>query len=130
VLRALTGELRSELSEGSLRYGVMFENLIVNEIIRQISISKSDYKLYSFRTKTGQEIDLILQKGPFEPPIGVEIKSAIVPTAKDVSTLNYLKKENPKARLVVLCRCNEPYKDEDIEFFPYQSEIQRIINNN
>lgn len=127
VLRALTGELRSELSEGSLRYGVMFENFIVGEIIKQISILKSDYKLYSFRTRSNQEIDLVLQRGPFDAPIGIEIKSALAPQAKDVSSLFHLRAENKEARLVVLCRCKEFYKDKDIEFFPYQSGIEEIL---
>lgn len=127
VLRSLTGELRSELSEGSLRYGVMFENMVVNEIIRQISILKSDYKIYSFRTKTNQEIDLVLQKGPFDDPIGIEIKSSKNPTAKDVSALYCLKKENKNARLIVLCQCKEAYTENNIEFFPYQRGIEKIL---
>lgn len=129
VLRALTGELRSELKEGSLRYGVMFENFIVNELIKQNSILSSDYKFYSYRTRTNQEIDLILQRGPFDKPIGIEIKSSIAPTSKDVSSLKYLKEENEDARLIVLCRCKEFYKDGDIEFFPYQKGIDEIFKN-
>lgn len=128
VLRSLTGELRSELKEGSLRYGAMFENLVINEIVRQISIFKSDFKLFSYRTKTNQEIDIILQKGPFSAPIGIEIKSSEAPTAKDVSSLYNLKNESSNARLVVLCRCKEPYVDEGIEFLPYRSGIEQIIN--
>ncbi len=128
VLRTLTGELRSELSEGSLRYGVMFENFIVNELIKQSSLLKSDYKFYSYRTRTNQEIDLILQRGPFDVPIGIEIKSAVAPSAEDVSSLNYLKAENKDARLIVLCRCKEFYKDKGIEFFPYQMGIEEILS--
>ena len=127
VLRTLTGELRSELSESSLRYGVMFENFVVNELIKQNAILKSDYKFYSFRTRTSQEIDLILQRGPFDTPIGIEIKSSLAPTAEDVSSLKYLKAENKNARLIVLCRSKEFYKEEGIEFYPYQMGIREIL---
>jgi len=129
VLRALTGELRSELSEGSLRYGVMFENFIINELIKQNSLLRSDYKFYSFRTRTNQEIDLVLQRGPFDLPIGIEIKSSVAPSLADVTSLKYLKAENKNARLIVLCRCKEFYQEEGIEFYPYQKGIEEILGS-
>lgn len=127
VLRALCGELRSELNERSFRYGVMFENLVINEIIKYIAIKRTEHKLYSFRTRSQQEIDLVLQRGPFEPPIGIEIKSDVSPKAKDVQSLRYLREENKEARLLVLCRTNEPYVDEEIEFWPYITGIGQAL---
>lgn len=127
IVRALCGELRSELTERSFRFGAMFENLVVNEIVKAISITGSDLKLYSFRTTANQEIDLILQSGPFSPPIGVEIKSATAPTAADVRSLKLLRNENADARLIVLCRCKHPYVEDEIEFEPYREGIMKIV---
>ena len=74
-----------------------------------------------------ENLDLILQKGPFDTPIGIEIKSAEAPTAGEVSSLYNLRKENSNARLVVLCRCKEAYTDGGIEFLPYSTGIEQLL---
>jgi predicted AAA+ superfamily ATPase len=126
IVRTLCGELRSELTSSSFRFGAMFEALVVNELIKAMSINNSPLKLYSFRNRSNKEIDLVLQSGPFATPIGVEIKSATAPTASDVRHLKLLKEENSNAKLVVLCRCKYPYEDAGILFEPFLSGIKKI----
>lgn len=126
IIRTLCGELQSELNERSSRFGHIFEAMVVNELIKAIELNGSELKLYSFRTETSKEIDLILQSGPFAAPIGVEIKSDTAPTARDVRSLFLLRTENPQARLVVLCRCRHPYEEDGIEFEPYLEGIRKL----
>lgn len=67
---------------------------MVNELVKAISITGSDLKFYTFRTTTNQEIELVLQSGPFAVPIGVEIKSATAHSAANVQNLKLLRKKS------------------------------------
>jgi len=130
VLNSLTGELKTELKQASYRYGRLFENLVINEIIRYNIIMEFDYNLYHYRTNNGAEIDLILQKNINSNTIAVEIKSATNPTTADAKALISFKKEYPDAECYVLCRASYPYKDKDITFLPFADGIKEIFTLN
>lgn len=127
VLNSLTGELKTELKESSYRFGNLFENLVLNEIIRYNILMEFDYSLYHYRTNHGSEIDLILQKNIKYPPIAVEIKSGTNPTIADVKQLKVFKEEFPDSNCYVLCRTPYPYKENNITFFPFQDGIKQMF---
>ncbi|MCS6956732.1 MAG: ATP-binding protein [Patescibacteria group bacterium] len=52
--------------------GVLFENFIISEILKENYYGDFGYRLYFWRTKQGQEVDLVLEKD--KELIGVEIK--------------------------------------------------------
>ncbi|MBP9691148.1 ATP-binding protein [Candidatus Woesebacteria bacterium] len=52
--------------------GAMFENFIINEVLKSNSYNKLNYKMYYWRTKFGSEVDLVLQK--LDEIIACEIK--------------------------------------------------------
>ncbi len=62
ILNSLRGELKTELKEGSFRFGALFENLIINEVIKIMKRGGEEFKLFHYRTDRGEEIDLIIQK--------------------------------------------------------------------
>ncbi|ETR68866.1 MAG: AAA+ superfamily ATPase [Candidatus Magnetoglobus multicellularis str. Araruama] len=62
LLNALKGELKTDLKEASFRFGHLFENMIINEIIKYNILNNYDYKIYHYRTNHNLEIDLIVQK--------------------------------------------------------------------
>lgn len=127
LLNSLTGELHTELRPGSYRYGRLFENLIVNEIIRINNMHNYNYKLYHYRTNHGEEIDLILQKTIKTNPVAVEIKSAAIPAAHEVKALSAFKTEFPQSRCYVLCRTDTAYKDNGITFLPFAGGVKEIF---
>jgi predicted AAA+ superfamily ATPase len=65
VINALTSEFSTELRPSANRFGKLFENFVVTQIVQQLSEAFSDLKLYHYREQTGREIDLILQKNPY-----------------------------------------------------------------
>ncbi len=127
VLNSLTGELKTELKESSYRFGNLFENLVINEIIRYNTLMKFDYRLYHYRTNHGMEIDLILQKNIKYPPIAVEIKSGTNPEAVSIKQLKIFKEEFPNSNCYVLCRTPYSYKEDNIIFLPFQDGIKHIF---
>ena len=127
VLNSLTGELKTELKESSYRFGRLFENLVVNEIIRYNELMDLDYNLYHYRTNHGSEIDLILQKNIKYPPIAVEIKSTATPGGVDVKQLNKFKDEFPDSECYVLCRVPYPYEENGVTFLPFVDGIKQVF---
>ncbi len=128
VINALTGELATELRESSFRYGRLFENFIINEIIKYNEVHNYDYRLYHYRTNHGAEIDLILQKNANSAPVAVEIKSSIMPSRSDVTALSAFLKEHDSAKACVLCRADHPYEENGITFYPFDQGIKQIFN--
>ena len=127
VLNALTGEIRTELKESSYRYGNLFENLVINEMIRYNVLTGRDYSLFHYRTNNGIEIDLILQKNLRVAPIAIEIKSSKAPSLKDVPQFHHLRDEHPDAKCYVLCRTTVPYCEGHVDFLPFPSGIKDIF---
>ena len=128
IINALTGELSTELRESSYRYGRLFENMVVNEIIRYNTIKRYHWKLYHYRTNHGVEIDLIIQKNLKATPIAVEIKSGEQPDKKDVKQFKTFLDEYPDAKCFVLCNTPTAYQDDYVMFYPFKEGIVEIFN--
>lgn len=131
VLAALNGLLGSELKEHSATYGLLFENLVITELIKYNLMHDLQYSFYNYRTMQRQEVDLIIQKRPNTNPIIVEIKSSKHPTAKDVKAINKIASdlpEFPDCKKIVLCNCDRAYEDEGIIFYPFCEGIVAIGN--
>ncbi|MEI6613956.1 MAG: ATP-binding protein [Chrysiogenales bacterium] len=83
ILRQLTG-IKSETQ------GPLFENYVVSEIMKYISTTKNSNKIYFYRTRSGLEIDLLIEteKGL----IGIEIKARDTIHAPDITAMKTLAK--------------------------------------
>ncbi len=75
VTRALAGTLRVELVPQTYAFGDAFEHWVVLECYRDNEYKKLDFKLSYLRSKSGAEIDLVVQR-PGDKDLLVEIKSA------------------------------------------------------
>jgi len=129
IVNALTGELLSELRESSFRYGHLFENFVINEIIKYNEVHNYDFRLYHYRTNHGGEIDLIIQKNASSSPIAIEVKSSTMPSLSDVTALSAFMNEHENARAYVLCRADYPYEENGITFYPFVQGIQQIFED-
>jgi predicted AAA+ superfamily ATPase len=132
ILNALRLELKTEIKASTIRYGFLFENLLVNEVIKINQRLGDEFKIFHYRTETGQEVDLILQKNSFATPIAVEIKTNEKPTIDDLAGLQAFKSEFPEAKLYCVCRASRPYSLGDILVVPYndfllQLEAEKIV---
>jgi len=70
IRNALIGDFSG--LDSRLDKGVLFENFIISELIKQSSYLEKNYKFYYWRTKQDSEIDVVLEKN--QELIGVEIK--------------------------------------------------------
>lgn len=75
VARALAGVLRVELLPQTYAFGEAFEHWVVLECYRTNEYKNLDYKMSYLRSKSGAEIDLIIQR-PGDKDLLVGIKSA------------------------------------------------------
>jgi len=127
VLNSLTGELRTELKESSYRYGKLFENLVVNEIIRLNQDISNQHRLYHYRTNTGSEIDLIIQKTLMSVPAAIEIKSSIKPGNRDFDVLNDFSSEYPKAKCFLICNTEREYREGNVKVLPFPDGLTQVF---
>lgn len=127
LINALTGELRTELRKSSYRYGKLFENIAINEILRYNQLEGFDYSYYHYRDSKGGEIDLILQKNIKSPPIAIEIKSTDMPLEKEFPTLLSFQRENPEARLYILCNCKHSFEANGVTYLSFPGGIPELF---
>ena len=71
----LQGHLSASAILGSPQAGSLFENLVVSEVVKARDHFKRPWQLYLWRTKEGEEIDLIVEAG--EKRLFIESKLAI-----------------------------------------------------
>lgn len=127
VLNAICGELKTELKDSSYRFGKLFETWILLEMIRLNDYTEADYRFFYWRTNTGMEVDVILSRGLSEPPIAIEIKSRTAPQAEDVRGLKSFQSENPKAKLLCICRSPRAYRLGDITVYPWREALEVLF---
>jgi predicted AAA+ superfamily ATPase len=127
IINALTSEFSAELRPSTNRFGKLFENFVVTQIVQQLSKARSDLKLYHYREQGGREIDLVLQKNPYSPPIAIEIKSGTAPTIDTVKQLLDFKQDYPDATCLVICRTQQPYVAHGIQFCSLRDAIKQLV---
>jgi predicted AAA+ superfamily ATPase len=70
--------------------GRLFENFVVLEFFKHTAWSDAFVELFHFRSQTGQEVDLVIEKG--DEIVGIKIKFSATPSPKDFTGLKLLKK--------------------------------------
>jgi uncharacterized protein len=126
VLNALLGDINSELKSSTYRYGKLFENFCVAQILQQLSKKELPLKAYHYRTHSGKEIDLILQKNPHTNLIALEFKSSANPITKDFSTLKDFQNKYPESLTLVVCQTTNPYIEDNIHFCSLKDALYKI----
>ncbi len=68
--------------------GQLYETMVVSEIVKWIRTRQADVEIYFYRTRSGMEVDLLLETGA--GLIGMEIKSRATVARKDPRPLSVL----------------------------------------
>lgn len=77
--------------------GILFEHAIVLELLRRIRLANAPYKLYYWRTRSGVEVDCVLDLG--NELIPIEIKSSAHVATSDLKGLKlFLQDYSPLAK--------------------------------
>jgi predicted AAA+ superfamily ATPase len=106
-------------------YGRLFEQLMVLEAQRSIDYACSECRLYFWRTNTGAEVDLLLEKhgkllGAFE------FKSAREVGGNDFSGLRSFRADGHDVPLTVVYRGQHAYQTDGIQVTPYREFLLQI----
>ena len=89
LLAFLLGASKETFANNPKIAGQLFENFIFQELIKQISWSKAQPKLYYFRTASGKEVDFILETAD-SGIIGIKAKFKETITTRDFDGLREL----------------------------------------
>jgi predicted AAA+ superfamily ATPase len=125
VTRALAQMLRVMPSEQTSYFGDLFEQCIVCELNARNQYEQLDYRLSYLQTKSGVEVDLIVER-PGKPPALIEIKSTSLVTEDDVRSLQLFLPDFPESDFFVLSRDPKPQKFGRIRALHWRDGIGEI----
>ncbi|NBX18837.1 MAG: ATP-binding protein [Proteobacteria bacterium] len=103
VTRALARMLTVEPKAGTNYFGDLFEQFVINELVRWNSYEKRDYRFSYLQSASGVEVDLIIERQA-RPLALVEIKSTETVREDHLSGLENFQKDFPDAELFLLSR--------------------------
>jgi len=89
LLTALVSVDEEGLLENSALFGAALENFVVMEARKQISWSKTQPRMFHFRTHTGQEVDIVLEEASGRLA-GIEVKASASVNNNDFKGLRAL----------------------------------------
>ena len=119
VLRSVKNELTLPLLPRTGAFGIYFEHFIINELKRYNDYNKLDCGFFFFRTTTGQEVDLVLEK-PGKKLVAVEIKARDSVGRADFKGLYHFKRTFPQSRLLLVSLVPRTQIFDDITVIPWQ----------
>jgi len=107
VTRATLGTLQDE---PSLReQGRLFEQWIVQEVVRHNEYYKKDWKLSFWRTSHGAEVDILISRGA-QILYAIECKLSANPTAADLTGLKSFREVHPEVPCFIVAPVKQPLK--------------------
>lgn len=107
VTRALLGSLQDPPTP--LEQGRLFEQWILQEIVRLNEYDQKDWKLSFWRTSHGAEVDLLISRGT-KLLYAVECKFKRQPSSSDLSGLRSFHENHPEVPCFVVSPVNQSYR--------------------
>ncbi len=126
VTRALQNQLKLDLTEQTISYGNLFEQLVILEFIRINDYTESRYKFSYLLTSGDAEIDLVIER-PGQPTVLVEIKSNTQNNIDDARNLKNLGSKFKNPEMFVLNNATKPLIYDGIKFVNWKLGIKEIF---
>lgn len=89
LISSLQGLSAERLAADPVLAGPLLENFVAMELMKQSAWSRTQPRLFHFRTQTGQEVDIVLEDAA-GLVVGVEVKAAATVGARDFRGLRAL----------------------------------------
>jgi len=105
--------------------GRLFEQFIVLETDRLLKYLRSEARLFYWRTNTGAEVDLLIEKGG-TLSAAFEIKAKKQISGADFSGLKSFKEDNPDTDCFLVCEVSEPFQERGIHILPWRNYLERL----
>lgn len=117
---------RGPLDSSSEIEGVALETLFLQELRAMNDYEQLGYKIYFWRTSTGQEVDFILygEKGF----LAFEIKRSDNISPKDLRGLKAFSKDYPEAKLFLIYGGKWPRKEGNIHIIPFENALKNLLS--
>lgn len=92
MLCSLIGVNAGRLEEDAAIAGSVFETFVVNEVVRQASVSELGplLNLFHYRDQRGHEVDLVVEHAGGDV-VGIEVKASATPRLRDATGLSFLR---------------------------------------
>lgn len=111
------------IAEGSDRFGMAFEQFVLNEVRAFLAYTGSDLPLTYWRTSSGFEVDLVV--GDLQ--LAIECKSAREVRTSDLKGLRALREEHSPLRCLLVTRAPSRRLTEDgIEILPWREFCREL----
>ncbi len=105
--------------------GRLFEQFIIGEAYRILKYMQSEARLFYWRTNTGAEVDLVIEKqGRLYAAFEIKAKKEI--GGNDFSGLRSFSADNPGVECYLVCEADEPYKEGNVEILPWANFLRRL----
>lgn len=127
VQRAITKSLDSKLIPKTRNYGNCFEHFIIAEISRLISYSRKSFDLSYYRTKSGAEVDLIIERWDGRC-FALEIKATDSVEIKNLTGLKSFKEIRKDALLLCASLSKRKHSSGEITVYPWYEAIDLILD--
>ena len=89
LLAHLTGTNEERIKSDPNVFGPLLENFVIMELRKQSSWSRIQPQFFHFRTRNGQEVDIVLENLAGEI-VGIEVKASSTVNSRDFKGLKYL----------------------------------------
>ena len=128
IVRSLSRRLTAPLVPQTSAFGEAFEHFIVLEIQKLIHYFHTEYRLSFLLTKSGSEVDLVVER-PGKPLLCIEIKSSDDVNQDDLQSYIRLTHDIPNSEAICLSR--DPYlkKFHHVVAYPWQQGIREIFKD-
>jgi predicted AAA+ superfamily ATPase len=105
--------------------GRLFEQFLITETQRILQYIRSEARIYYWRTNTGAEIDLVIEKqGKLCAAFEIKAKREI--GGNDLSGFRSFCADNPEVPCFLVCEADEPYQERNIEVLPWANFLKRL----
>ena len=129
IVSALTNIIEVDISKVPRLYGTLFESLVINEVLKVGYNLRKHWKYYYYATKGGVEVDLIIEKNPFEI-LAIEIKSSKKITKQHIRGLRSLADslpDNIEIKSFLVADIEHSFLSGDIEVLPLNEMLKKLI---
>lgn len=113
---------RAVMEEKGEQFGRALEHFIFMELQAYKNYREKEFELYYWRTKSGQEVDFILN----DAEVCIEVKGSSLVKTSDMKGLSAFKDEHQPGKSIVVCNEPEPRLSGDIRILPWHLFLEEL----
>lgn len=103
--------------------GRLFKQFIILETHRLLKYLCSEARIYYWRTNTGAEVDLVIERhGKLQAAFEIKAKKQV--GGNDFSGFRSFHDDNPNVPCFLVCEVEEPYKEGKVEILPWVNYLK------